>query len=93
MKKYEFKMKKLKKKSKSRIVKTKCPFKVGDMVRCKHIPRYKIGKVVMARMFIKVEWDLAGYSSTRNHSPDDLELLETPIERMKRRYEESIQKR
>lgn len=60
-------------------------FKVGDRVVHKYEPEYKMGKV--ARLLddlAVVEWD--GGFPPRYHYVKLLCLAETPIQRMKRRY-------
>lgn len=62
-------------------------FQVGDLVRDKAgIPRVSgVGRVVEINVVtVKVEWPNVTYWEIS----DRLELAETPIERMKRRYSE-----
>lgn len=62
---------------------SKCPFKIGDLVKDIEEPRLGIGEVVaIFGSWVSTRWGSLYYS----HRYDWLEPAETPIERMKRRY-------
>lgn len=66
-------------------MKAKCPFKVGD--RVKHIlPSYGVGEVIKTGLRVVVEWKSISHQGY--HDASFLQLVETPIQRMKRRYGE-----
>lgn len=68
-------------------------FQVGDLVKVKVYSHWKVGRIVK----IDVDDDvlpflIRGLNTVDDDwfHPDDLELAETPIQRMKRRYEEEV---
>lgn len=69
------------------------PFQVGDLVKLKHSLR-EAGEVVEIdgdTLPIKVKWPLSKCTPSTWaswHDPEDLEFAESPIERMKRLYDE-----
>lgn len=67
----------------------KTRFKVGDLVEIKEgAYKGRVGKVVWFGNGYNVE--LVKHSKPLRYYSQELKLAETPIERIKRRYEESI---
>lgn len=66
-------------------------FKIGDRVRVAHKPEWGVGEVVQIdihdyQLPLKVEWPQP--NPIYWHNPKELEFAETPIQRMRRRYNE-----
>lgn len=66
-------------------------FKIGDRVIIKRCPEWGVGVVV--EIDTNLEWPLRVQIQTGawwRQRPSEVEHAETPIQRMKRRYEEEV---